>query len=120
LWHQAGIIREEKGLKETLGEIATLNQALPHISARTPQELFRKIELRNILLVAEMVCRAALMREESRGSHLRHDFPQEDNRNWLQNIYIKKHGTEMVLTAKPVEFYKVSPPAAKKTTGGER
>ena len=111
MWHHAGIIRGGRGLKETLERIPTMNHALPDLTVKTPRELLRKIEVRNMLLVAEMVCRAALMRKESRGSHMRQDFPQEDNRNWLQNICIAKHGSEMILTPEPVEFARVPPPA---------
>jgi succinate dehydrogenase/fumarate reductase flavoprotein subunit len=59
-----------------------------------------------MLLVSEMVCRAALMRQESRGSHFRKDYPHENNDEWLQNINIIRHGEEMRLTPQPVEPYR--------------
>ena len=109
MWLHASIIREEKGLKETLGEIPSMHQNLSSIKVADPRELHWKIELRNMLLVSEMVCRAALMREESRGAHFRSDYPRENDRDWLRNIYITKRGEEMKLSPQPVEFYKVSP-----------
>ena len=36
------------------------------------------LDLRNLLVVAECVARAALIREESRGGHTRDDFPGMD------------------------------------------
>ena len=32
------------------------------------------------------MARAALLREESRGSHFREDFPRQDDARWLVNI----------------------------------
>jgi len=57
-----------------------------------------------MLLVSEMVCRAALLRKESRGAHYRDDFPEEDNTNWLQNIHIQKAGDVMDLKTLPVSL----------------
>jgi len=48
-------------------------------------------------LVAEMVCRAALFRTESRGLHFCQDFPEEDNDNWSGNIEVAKGPAGMAL-----------------------
>lgn len=40
-------------------------------------------EARNVLLNAEMKLRAGLAREESRGTHIREDFPYRDDENFL-------------------------------------
>ena len=42
-------------------------------------------ELANMLLVGELVIRAALARTESRGSHFRRDFPRP-SRHWRQDL----------------------------------
>ena len=39
-------------------------------------------DMQNMLLVAEVVARAALQREESRGAHTRLDFPKTDTGHW--------------------------------------
>jgi len=43
-------------------------------------------EHRNLLDVAEAIVEAADLREESRGAHLRSDFPERDDANWLTTI----------------------------------
>jgi succinate dehydrogenase / fumarate reductase flavoprotein subunit len=40
------------------------------------------IENYNLLDLAELAVQATLMREESRGTYLRPDFPQKDDANW--------------------------------------
>ena len=54
--------------------------------------------MRNLLITAEAVARAALLREESRGAHTRADFPGEQE-EWIQYNIITSKGTdgEMVL-----------------------
>jgi L-aspartate oxidase len=43
-------------------------------------------QLQNMLCVARLMVRAALAREESRGVHLRTDFPKTDNQHWRRHI----------------------------------
>ena len=42
-------------------------------------------ELQNMLTVSRVMVAAALAREESRGVHLRNDFPAVDDENWLRH-----------------------------------
>jgi L-aspartate oxidase len=43
-------------------------------------------ELQNMLTVSSLMVEAALAREESRGVHLRTDFPQTDDANWRRHL----------------------------------
>lgn len=70
----AGIIRTEAGLGDQLKLVLARRDMI--------EEYYWKysitrdlIELRNILLVAELIVRSALHRKESRGGHYREDFP---------------------------------------------
>jgi succinate dehydrogenase/fumarate reductase flavoprotein subunit len=47
-----------------------------------------------MLRVSKMVCKAALLRTESRGAHYRSDCPQEKNPEWKKNIVIRKADDE--------------------------
>ena len=51
------------------------------------------IELRNIILVAELIIRSALNRQESRGGHFREDYPKKQRRS-----------TESILRAQEAEI----------------
>ena len=48
-----------------------------------------ELELKNMLLVAKLITRAALDRTESRGAHYRADFPKKDDINWKNHLGYK-------------------------------
>ena len=102
MWRKAGIIRDEEGLKAALEKNEEIAACLKKTRVRDYGELRRYLELENMVLLSEMVCRAALLRTESRGAHYRTDYPEEDNNNWLKNILIRKEGNKMRLAAVPV------------------
>jgi succinate dehydrogenase / fumarate reductase flavoprotein subunit len=47
--------------------------------------LIEALELRNLMLVGEMILTSALQRPESRGAHCRDDYPQRDDDNFLKH-----------------------------------
>ena len=108
MWNMVGIIRTKRDLQEALGRIEELTACLPRIRIRDRRGITKYLELRNMLHLSEMVCRAALLRTESRGAHYRTDYPEEDNDNWLKNILIHKEGSEMSLEAVPVAMKTVT------------
>ncbi len=98
VWREFLVARTSAGLKAAVGEIARMrSEDLPRIEIREPLELVRAAELRNGLRAAEIVGRAALEREESRGGHYRVDFPKQDDANWLKVVVVRKQGECMVI-----------------------
>ncbi len=49
-------------------------------------------ELQNMLTVARIIIEAALEREETRGVHLRTDFPERDDVHWKRRISFTSRG----------------------------
>lgn len=72
----AGIVRTEEGLKDLLELIKTRSQMIEEYYWKhtVTRDL---LELRNIILVAELIVRSALKRRESRGGHYREDYPKK-------------------------------------------
>ncbi len=109
MWKNAGIVRNGHDLKGSLEEIKAIRSALSKIRIENGRERIRVLELQNMLLMGEMVSRAALMRTESRGAHFRSDYPQKDDTKWLSNIVIRKGGAGMQLETMPVSFPLLAP-----------
>lgn len=59
------------------------------------------IENFNLVDMTEAALRAALMREESRKTFYRTDFPEQDDENWGVNIYCTYHDGKMELSKSP-------------------
>jgi succinate dehydrogenase/fumarate reductase flavoprotein subunit len=88
LWEKAGIIRDERSLKESIDGIDEVSGELDVHLASNPLDLFRIFECRNAALSAKAIALSALKRTESRGSHYRQDFPKESE-EWLKHIHIR-------------------------------
>ncbi len=73
----AGIVRTEAGLQDVLQLISKRHEIIEEYywKHRITRDF---IELRNIVLNAELIVRAALSRRESRGGHYREDFPKQE------------------------------------------
>lgn len=69
----AGMVRTEEGLRDQLKLVIARREMIEdyYWKYSITRDL---IELRNIILVAELIVRAALNRRESRGGHYREDF----------------------------------------------
>lgn len=80
MWSHAGIRRSAEGLRAARQEIADLRAAFG-----TPPASRAGIEVRNLLIVGELVTRGALEREESRGAHHRVDFPSR-REEWARHL----------------------------------
>jgi fumarate reductase (CoM/CoB) subunit A len=115
MWDNVGIFRTGEALKGVLSEIVKMRAEVSSISTQNKslsynKEWIESLELPNMLLTAETVTRAAMMREESRGAHYRRDFTKVDNKNWLANIHIAKKGKEMKLWTEPIIITKLKAP----------
>jgi succinate dehydrogenase/fumarate reductase flavoprotein subunit len=88
LWNKVGIIRSGRSLKEAIKTIDEILTELETLQALDFRDIWRNLECRNGALAAKAIAVSALARTESRGSHYREDFPEED-KNWRKHILIK-------------------------------
>ena len=109
MWYKAGITRHAKDLTHALGKIEALRARIPALQLKNFRALIGTLELQNMLFSAEMVCRAALQRTESRGAHYRSDYPAENDKDWLKNIVISRPATEIILQPVPVSMDIITP-----------
>jgi fumarate reductase (CoM/CoB) subunit A len=74
MWQGAGIFRNAKDLDETLQIVNNLS--LANLRAESARNLADCCIVQNMCLTASLICRSALIRQESRGAHVRVDIPQ--------------------------------------------
>jgi L-aspartate oxidase len=85
---QMGVTRDRAGLEQARNDVDFWCQyALPREFDGRPGW-----ELQNLLTIARLMIHSALARQESRGVHLRSDFPQRDDRHWQHHVICPPFG----------------------------
>ena len=87
MWDYVGIVRTNKRLKRARHRIQLLKREIDEFYAnfRVNHDL---IELRNLVVTADLIVRCAMQRRESRGLHFSRDYPELSPR--LRNTVLKR------------------------------
>ncbi len=92
---RAGVLRSESGLALGESELAALSEKT---SDAPGTEAWQTT---NLLTIGAALLSAARMREETRGSHWREDFPEIDDARWLGHIDVASAAGSLSLTYRP-------------------
>lgn len=84
------ILKHRERLKSAIRNLEGLEHGKIH--AKESHELMKAHEAKSMAIAALMILKASLLREESRGTHHREDFPERDDLNWKRWLYLKKEG----------------------------
>jgi succinate dehydrogenase / fumarate reductase flavoprotein subunit len=103
--------REAGRIQEALHLIEKARRNLAKVGTRNYHELSRYYQAESMALAAELTYKAALLRQESRGQHIREDFPSRDDKNWRKWIIIEqREGVPHLFTEPvPLEKYELKP-----------
>jgi succinate dehydrogenase / fumarate reductase, flavoprotein subunit len=93
MWDHCGVVREEDELDRGLARLAQLRDNLDRIDVRPSDEgwadLVLALDVRAMLDTAEATLRCAVERRETRGAHIRSDFPDLDP-DLTKNFYVRR------------------------------
>ena len=102
--YEVHMVMHEKRLQAALTMIEFFrDHFIPKMTASDIHDLRKAHEVRNMVLGAEMMLRAAIVRTESRGWFYREDYPRRDDENWLKWIVLKEETGEMKIWTVPVQ-----------------
>ncbi len=104
-----GIFRSEKQMIEGLRRLKGLQERSRQVVIRNKGRIFNQallqvLELEGMLLLAEIVAKGALERRESRGSHMRTDYPNRDDTGFLKHTVATEADGEVSIGYAPVRM----------------
>lgn len=115
MWRDVGVLRTAPGLEHALERLGILKAALLDTGLGDADVKFNLswhdwLNLRNLIDISEVIARAALSRENSRGAHFREDFPGTGNFNRsCFTIARAQTYSPITMTQQPVAFTRVRP-----------
>jgi succinate dehydrogenase / fumarate reductase flavoprotein subunit len=99
---KVGIVREEKFLKEAIAELAVLRERAKKARVDGSRAYnpgwHLSHDLINMIDASEIVAKAALQREDSRGGHTRLDFNFSDDKVWRHRTSVASRAADGTLT----------------------
>lgn len=104
MYEHAWVLRDEQSLTTGLNEILKLREQKMKFASSSKVlniDWLEALEVPNLLLMAEFLLRASLMRKETRGAFSRSDYPEMDDRNWRVNIAFRKKQDTVMMYTKP-------------------
>ena len=110
-----GIFREGPGIQVAVDKVKELKERYKTVvvmdkGKRFNTDLLEAWELKNLLDLAQVTAVSALNRTESRGAHLREDFPKRDDVEWLKHTLVSLDSNDDVsIDYKPVTITKFQP-----------
>ena len=108
------VIRDEAKLQQTDEKIGELMErwsriALPDTGEWVNQSVVFTRQLSDMFELARVMVRGAIARKESRGVHLRPDYPERDDANWLKTTIAEWTPDGPRLSYEPVDVSLVPP-----------
>ncbi|MEO1140018.1 MAG: FAD-binding protein [Pseudomonadota bacterium] len=114
MWDDVGVMRTKEGMERGLTGIAQVSDALMEVGVDASTLAFNLtwhdwLNLRSLCDVSEVITKAGLARENSRGAHYREDFPDPGAMEDSEFTVAQMKGGAVQVSNEPVQFTIVRP-----------
>ena len=114
MWDEVGVMRTKAGMERGLKGIADVSDALMDVGVADDNLAFNLtwhdwLNLRSLCDVSEVITKAAITRENSRGAHFREDHPDPGAMEDSDFTVAEQSGDTIQVTREPVQFTIVRP-----------
>ncbi|MEY1554446.1 L-aspartate oxidase [Yoonia sp. R2331] len=114
MWDEVGVMRTEAGMKRGLTGIAAVSDALMDVGVDDGNLAFNLtwhdwLNLRSLCDISQVITKAGLARENSRGAHYREDFPAPGAMEDSHYTVAQMEGDKVKVGTEPVQFTIVKP-----------
>lgn len=114
MWEHVGVMRTKAGMKRGLEGIADVSSALMDVGVDDSNLAFNLtwhdwLNLRSLCDVSEVIAKAGLARENSRGAHYREDYPDSGAMIDSEYTIAQMNDGAVQVTRAPVQFTIVKP-----------
>jgi succinate dehydrogenase / fumarate reductase flavoprotein subunit len=110
------IVRENKRLRETDQKLSELMERWRNVGVGDTgrymnQSVAFTRQLWDMLILARVMVRGAILRNESRGAHYKPEFPERDDQNWLKTTLARYTAEGPEISYEPVDISLLAPRA---------
>ena len=114
MWEDVGVIRTGSGMRRGQKRVAEIRAELMDTGVDASNLAFNLtwhdwLNMASLVEISDVIARAGLLRENSRGAHFREDFPEDGEMESSYFTVVRKHGDDLVLQRDPVQFTIVKP-----------
>jgi len=108
------VVRYNDKLEATLKKIGELKErykriGVPDTGSHSNQPAVFTRWLHGMLVLAEVITKGALLRNESRGAHYKPDFPERDDENFMKTTVAKHTANGPEINYMPVDVTEIKP-----------
>jgi fumarate reductase flavoprotein subunit len=114
MWDDVGVMRTKEGMTRGLKRVAEVKSDLMELGVSGDNLAFNLtwhdwINLQNLVDISEVITKAGLERENSRGAHFREDFPESGDLESTYFTVAQQKSGKLAMTREAVQFTIVKP-----------
>ena len=114
MWEDVGVMRTETGMERGIRRVADISDELMTVGVDSSNLEFNLtwhdwLNMRSLCAVSDVMAKAGIARENSRGAHFREDFPEPGNMESSYFTVARKNDDGLDVTRENVQFTVVKP-----------